>query len=206
MRSPSGKTEGEGGELPSATRQEQEADRRCAKRRCQSPGKLREEPASWQPSCAAEAALSCHGNGVEPQPPAGAVSLPVSLSVSPHRGHFCALQGRTQVTTLYSHRLLCAPLLLQRCASLPVEFPRYVRDLGLCLSRAQPSLSAAMMLVPQEGRRVVPCPKILSDMRKGRGEAVSRSFRNWLLSKLWLVQSPLCAVSIGSIRRASIAH
>lgn len=36
VRSPSGKTEGGGGELPSATRQEQEADGCCAKRGCQS--------------------------------------------------------------------------------------------------------------------------------------------------------------------------
>lgn len=77
------------------------------------------------------------------------------------------------MTAVYSHQLLCAPFLLLKCASLPAEFPLYVRDLGLHLSLAQPSLNTAVMFVPQEGRRVVPCPNILSDMRKDRGEAVA---------------------------------
>lgn len=170
------------------------------------PGGLRKERASWQPPGVAEAVLSCHGNrarSAEQQPPARAGVVHACV---PARGHSCLLRGITQVTAVYSHRLLRAPLLLLKWASLPAEFPLRARDLGLHLPLAQPSLNAAMMSVPQEERRVVSCPKTHAQRRR-RGSGTSRHFRNGLLSKLWLVQSPLCAVSVGSVRRrASIAH
>lgn len=116
------------------------------------PGRLRKELASWQPSSTAEATLSCHGNRariVEQQPPAWAGVVHACV---PAQGHSCFFQGITQVTAVYSHQFLGAPLLLLKCPSLPAKFPLYVGDLGLNLSLAQPSLNTAMMFVPQEGR------------------------------------------------------
>jgi len=198
--------------LPSATRQKQEADRRCAKQRCQSllPHQAGCER-SWHPGSRAawQKRLS---PAVETEPTARSSShlhglvwfLPASLC----QGHSCFLQGITRATAVYSHQLLCAPLFLMKCASLPAEFLLYVRDLGLHLSLAQSSLNITVTFVPQEGSLAVRCPEILSDVqRQRRGSGTSRSFRNWLLSKLWLAQSLLRAFSVGSVRRrASVGH
>lgn len=59
------------------------------------PGRLRKELVSWQPSSVAEAALSCHGNrarSVEQQPPARAGVVHACVPV---QGHSCFLQGIT---------------------------------------------------------------------------------------------------------------
>lgn len=53
-------------------------------------------------------------------------------------------------SSLQSPASLRSPSLV-KCASLPAEFPLYIRDLGLHLSLAQPSLNTAMMSVPLGG-------------------------------------------------------